>query len=145
MTFNFVILIETGGQNAMNVNAILEDSLERLAKKMNELMPTHPAELQPICNALTTMRSRGMNTEGFRRDLMNLAEAVIGVRKICGTSASFRDLPVPPYDLWLPFKAADLTPADAQDLSEAAQIFNHKVTAMAKSIECEPNPTENKQ
>ena len=118
----------------MNVNKVLEDSLEKLAKKLSELMTTHPTELQPICTALSTIMSRETNTDNFRKDLKDLAEAVISVRRTSGAPGSFRELPVPPYDLWLPFKAADLTPADADDLSEPAQILNHKVTAMAMTI-----------
>ena len=118
----------------MTVDKVLEDSLEKLTKKLTELMATYPAELQPICAALNTMVSRGMNTDGFRRDLKDLAEAVITVRRTSGAPAPFRELPVPPYDLWLPFKAADLTPADAEDLSEPAQVLNHKVTAMVMTI-----------
>lgn len=126
----------------MTANVLLEDSLERLAKKLNELMDNYAAELQPICAALTTMINRGMETDGFRRDLKDLADAVITVRKTSGAPAPFRELPVPPYDLWLPFKAADLTPADAQDLSEPARILNHKVTAMAMAAGCEPTSCE---
>jgi hypothetical protein len=118
----------------MTVDKVLEDSLEKLTKKLTELMVTYPAELQPICAALNTIVSRGMNTDGFRRDLKDLAEAVITVRRTSGAPAPFRELPVPPYDLWLPFKAADLTPADAEDLSEPAQVLNHKITAMVMTI-----------
>jgi hypothetical protein len=126
----------------MTANVLLEDSLERLTKKLNELMVNHATELQPICTALTNMTNRGMDADGFRRDLKELADAVITVRKASGAPPLFRELPVPPYDLWLPFKAADLTPADALDLSEPAQILNHKVTAMAIAIGCEGTSCE---
>ena len=117
-------------------NRLLENSLEGLAVKIEELSIDHAVELQPICEALTIIHGRGMESTEFRVDLKELAEAVIKVLTRPGTPARLRELPIPPYDLWLPFKAEDLTPSDPEDLVEAMRIFNHKVSDLAFKHGC---------
>jgi hypothetical protein len=115
-------------------HTILEDSLERLVAKVDELAATHPLELQPIRAALAEINSNGVDAGSFQASLIKLAEAVIYVRKHPGSPSRLRDLPIPPYDLWLPFKARDLASSDPEDIADAIKIFkefNHKVSVNA--------------
>ncbi|HEV7892056.1 MAG TPA: hypothetical protein VGP08_15530 [Pyrinomonadaceae bacterium] len=115
----------------MTANILLGASLEALAAKLGELGDTYPSELKPVCEALAAISARGGETDDFRRNLKDLAEAVIHVRTRPGSPQRLRELPVPPYDLWLPFKAEDLTPSDPEDIVDAVRIFNHKVSELA--------------
>jgi hypothetical protein len=112
----------------------LESSLNKLAAKLDELGADHSSELDRIRDALVQIAIRGLEVDDFTRNLKDLAEAVIHVRTKPGNTASLRELPVPPYDLWLPFKADDLADSDPHDLDDAVRIFkefNHKVDASA--------------
>lgn len=120
----------------MTANKLLENSLDTLAAKLGELTADHASELQGICDVLATITSRGMEPADFRRNLKELAEAVIHVRTRPNSPSRFRELPVPPYDLWLPFKAEDSTTTDSEEMFEAMKIFNHKVTALALLNAC---------
>ncbi|MDQ3743129.1 MAG: hypothetical protein M3444_01980 [Acidobacteriota bacterium] len=115
----------------MNANKLLGISLDALAAKLRELAEEYPSELKPVCDLLGSIASHEENTDVFRRDLKDLAEVVIQVRTQKGSPLRFRELPVPPYDLWLPFKAEDLTPSDPEDIVDAVRIFNHKVSELA--------------
>lgn len=125
----------------MSPNNLLRNSLDVLATKLGELTEDYPSELKPICDVLATITSRGEEAGEFRRNLKDLAEAVIHVRTRPGSPPRFRELPVPPYDLWLPFKAEDLTPSDPEDIVDAVRIFNHKVSELAFS-HCYADNTE---
>jgi hypothetical protein len=85
-------------------------------------------ELRDIRAVLAEIDESGAEPSAFRRKLKDLAEAVIEARKT--GRYLLRDLPIPPYDLWLPFKAQDLTSSDPEDIADAIEIFkdfNHKV------------------
>lgn len=115
----------------MDANKLLGNSLDALTAKLKELVEDYPTELKPICDVLGSITAHGEDANVFRRDLKDLAEAVIHVRTRPGSPVRFRELPVPPYDLWLPFKAEDLTPSDPEDILDAVRIFNHKVSDLA--------------
>ena len=110
---------------------LLESSLDQLAAKLDDLAADHSAELDRIRETLAQIATRGLEANDFIWNLRDLAEAVIHVRTKLGNSAALRELPVPPYDLWLPFKARDSTRSDRQELENAVRIFkdfNHKVS-----------------
>lgn len=111
----------------MDANGLLEKSLDELAAKLDALAADHSQQLQPIRDAIMHIEERGgMTAESFIRDLMELSGMVIQVRTQAASPA-LRDLPVPPYDLWLPFKAEDLTRSDRVDLPGAIRIYNQMV------------------
>jgi hypothetical protein len=121
----------------MTANMLLEDSLDKLAAKLGELASDRSSEVQRIRDVLTAIDARGTEAKAFRGNLRELAEAVIYARTSSGNPAgnpALRDLPIPPYDLWLPFKAKDLTPSDPKDLDGAVQIWNKKVRVLAEPI-----------
>src|SRR5690349_2228099 len=116
--------MERGAREIMlAATELLKNSLDKLATKLDELAAGHSAECQRIHDVLADITARGSETSEFRRDLKNLAQVVIAVRTQPGNAPSLRELPVPPYDLWLPFKAEDLTPSDPEDMVEATRIF----------------------
>ncbi|HJQ25466.1 MAG TPA: hypothetical protein VKA60_16215 [Blastocatellia bacterium] len=113
---------------------LLKSSLDCLSEKLGRL--ANDPELDRVREALAQIARRGLEPDDFVKDLKELAEAVIEVRKKPGNSAALRELPVPPYDLWLPFKAKDWTCSDAAELADAVRIFrefNHKVSPEALS------------
>lgn len=128
----------------MTATDLLKNSLDTLAAKLKELSADYSSELQPICEALSGMTARGLETTDFRRNLKELARAVIQLRTGVGSPARFRELPVPPYDLWLPFKAEDLRTADSADLIEAGRIFNAKVGQMDFNFGCSDDDDKEK-
>jgi TIR domain-containing protein len=115
-------------------NKILEDSLTKLGCKLNELLAGYSAELQPIRTALAEIDTRMVDPAVFKRSLISLAGAVINVRKSSPGSSPLRQLPVPPYDLWLPFMIPGQSTSDSEDLAEIPLTFNKKVDELIRKI-----------
>jgi hypothetical protein len=119
----------------MEANNLLEDSLKKFAERFRAMAPKHFAELRPIGNVIRALSAPDSLNEGaFVKNLVNLSEAVIEVRKNPASPPSFRELPIPPYDLWLPFKAhgAALEP---KDLNKANDVFSKQVGELASTWE----------
>lgn len=110
---------------------VLEDCLDKLLAKLKELALDNSGEFQRLNTVLARITDPGTEPNDFTRNLKELAEVVIDMRTHPSTPA-MRELPVPPYDLWLPFKARDLTPSDSKDLEAAKQILNEKVRALSE-------------
>jgi hypothetical protein len=123
-----------------HANELLEESLRVFGEKFNRVLVDQFTQLTPIGDALKQIRARGAGDPAcFVRNLVDLSSAIIQVRNavdfstavVIGKSsdATLGSFPVPPYDLWLPFKAEDLTPGPAEGLDEAVQIFESSVAA----------------
>ncbi len=122
----------------ITANDTLEGSLNTLAAELGKLSAAHSSELQPIRAALEGIYARGIEAGAFRKNLVELAKAVIEVRKTPGISASLQKLPVPPYDLWLPFMAQSLTPPVTEDLVAVTQIFKDRVSSFVHALHVAP-------
>lgn len=115
----------------MTAPKLLESSLDKLAAKLSELEADHSSELQSVRDVLARVGASSLEKKEFTRNLKDLAQAVIDVRIKSNVGSPLRQLPVPPYDLWLPFKADDLADSDSHDLDDAVRIFkefNEKVS-----------------
>lgn len=113
----------------IKANQLLKESLDGLAGALGDLGADYASDLKPIREALAKNNERGTDTDDwFIRNLKDLAEAVITVRKAHQSEPLLGKLPIPPYDLWLPFKAKDSTDSDRVDFEEAKAILkNHKI------------------
>ena len=113
----------------IKANQLLKESLDGLAGALGDLGTDYASDLKPIREALAKNNERGTDTDDwFIRNLKDIAEAVITVRKAHRSEPLLGKLPIPPYDLWLPFKAKDSTDSDRVDFEEAKTILkNHKI------------------
>jgi hypothetical protein len=103
----------------------LNHSLVELRRQLRDLVGKYPERLEPIRLAILKIRETGGADP--LRCLKELAEAVIDVRKEADdTSKELRSLNIPPYLLFLPFKAGDKRPSDSVDLPEAAHLQNRR-------------------
>jgi len=112
-------------------NKLLEDSLNSLASKLGELAASHSSELQPISATLAEIDARSTDITSFKRNLKALAGAVIVVRK-SSAPPLLKELPIPPYDLWLPFVAQDANVPVDENLKDAMRIFGEKVNTLVR-------------
>src|SRR5262249_29309702 len=91
----------------------LEAGMRGLREAISNVPEAEHETLAPIQAALSDVE-RSLEKEdhsAFVCALVALARAVIKVRQVTH-SGPLAKLPVPPYDLWLPFKAGELRPSD---------------------------------
>jgi hypothetical protein len=108
----------------------LNDSLKRFFKKFQELTPKHRSELEPIGRAVEAITTSGPKPETFVSDLLRFSAAVIEVRSSKGPSA-LKELPVPPYDLWLPFKAKGKMP-QPNAVAAVSHDFTERINELSR-------------
>src|ERR1041385_5992740 len=109
----------------MQVNTQVADSLETFIKQFRTLTSKHFDELRPIGDAVMEIKPCQVeDRETFMRSLKTLSAAVITVRKEQRNSPSVRGLPVPPYDLFLPFKAVGIGSDNPEVLASVIKSFN---------------------
>lgn len=115
----------------MQANEQLKQSLQKLVERFNSLIPKYFQELKPIGAALSEIKPADeKDRETFLRNLQSLSAAVISVRKKTDKSSPVKDLPVPPYDLFLPFRSATVTNQTAS-LAEAIRSLNETVQQLS--------------
>jgi len=100
----------------------LKDSLTRLAAKLQNV-PSGTPNLEKISQAIANLNSPELDETNFAQRLKELAEAVIDART-SSTNEWMKQLPIPPYDLWLPFKAKNLRTNDQSDIGIARAVIN---------------------
>jgi hypothetical protein len=123
-------------------NSLLEKSLQNFGERFEALLDGHFEELKPIGSVLKIIDPRGSSEPGaFVRNLIDFSSAIIEVRNLVDFAsaaeirknpvAALGELPVPPYDMWLPFKAEDVTPNPPEGLGEAIRIFDERIRDLA--------------
>jgi hypothetical protein len=90
----------------------LEIGIQQLKEAIARVPEEDRAALEILRQPLTRLEAAMLaeDPKDFLRGLMDLAQAVIDVRKSASLGRPLAELPVPPYDLWLPFKAAAARP-----------------------------------
>jgi hypothetical protein len=125
----------------MEANILLEESLSRFDEKFRVLGPKFVSELRPLGDVIASIE---LQPEPFFDNLLKFADAVVAVRK----NTALRDLPVPPYDLWLPFKAEQVFKWDPSALEGANGIFQKRIRGLASlwrmimDIQPTPQPSD---
>jgi hypothetical protein len=109
----------------MEANGLLEESLAKFDEKFVVLISKFPKELRPLGDAIESIERR---PEPFVEDLLRFCDGIVTARK----NPDLKDLPLPPYDLWLPFKAEYVPEWDAKALDDANGIFRARIVAFAK-------------
>jgi hypothetical protein len=113
-------------------NGLLKESLNRLMKKLEKLEGNQFVEFQPIGDLIGEIAiDASPDVESFIRNLVRLSDLLIEVRTKPGSSPIFQDLTVPPYDLWLPFKAEASNPASTEALSKSIFVFSEEIGELA--------------
>lgn len=110
-------------------NGLLKESLNKLMKKLEKLEGDQLLEFQPIGDAIIEIQAADNSESSFIKNLIKLSDVVIEARK--RTGSPLQDLPVPPYDLWLPFKVESLAPQSPEDLVKAFEIFSGELSGIA--------------
>ena len=96
----------------------LKDKLGKLAIEIRELGKEHKNELKPIHETFTEMNLEEMEKpEYFLKNLVSLAKAVIKVSYQENSSPLYGKLTLPPYDLFLPFKAKKRAENENENIS----------------------------
>jgi hypothetical protein len=111
--------------NISAANKLLEESLGRFDQRFRVLAPKFFSELRPLGDVIANIE---LQPEPFVDCLLKFSDAVVTIRT---KQAAVRELPVPPYDLWLPFKAEHVSKWDPQALEDASQIFQEKIRGIA--------------
>lgn len=118
----------------MQANAQLEESLQKLVERFRALTAKHFQELKPIGDASTEIEPIAEQDRGsFLCHLKRLSAAIISVRKNPNNSPPVRDLPVPPYDLFLPFRSETAAGNDASVWAKAISTFNDRVQELSEN------------
>jgi hypothetical protein len=115
----------------MEANRILEDNLKRFVEKFEELAPKHFSELKSLGETIEDINTSNPEAESFVNNLIRFSTAVIEVRKLSKSATMLKELPVPPYDLWLPFKAKGKMP-EPEALSKASQTFTEQLGELTR-------------
>ena len=108
----------------------LEASLKQL-REMIASVPEDKWESLSLVQASLLALDEAMNIEDslcFVQALVGLARALIELRQ-SKDGGALSTLPVPPYDLWLPFKAKALRPSDkpSSRYTAAGPVRNKKI------------------
>jgi hypothetical protein len=130
----------------------LEVGMKKLTQAISCVPEGERNALAPINAALTSL-GQSMEAEdhtAFVCSLVDLADAVIEVRKKAQPGGGpLAEIPVPPYDLWLPFKADASRPHEgvSQDLSDVVRPVRNKkvlidVKALLTLLGCGLEPTD---
>ena len=97
----------------------LKDKLGKLAIELRELGKEHKNELKLIHETFTEMNLEEMEKpENFLKNLVSLTKAVIRVSYQEKSSPLYGKLTLPPYDLFLPFKAKKRAENENENLSD---------------------------
>jgi hypothetical protein len=113
----------------MDANAILSEYLTKLSDTLQGLDKDCDAEFEGVGNAIIEIHASADSTfDTFVKNIVKLSDAIVVTR---GRSDSLRNLPVLPYDLWLPFKSDTAARSSDESLTEAAAVFNTQVGDMA--------------
>lgn len=115
----------------MTSTELLSESLTGLRDKLAEVPQEHLPEIEKIREAIAAFEPEDEDADRFAKRIVGLAEAVIETRKHA-TIHLLRSLPVPPYDLWLPFKAANLRGSlDNEHIRGANRVVNRVLGGLA--------------
>lgn len=114
----------------------LERRLAQLQAQIDDVPEDKRARLTPLWASFDALRAaaRGGQPDGFVRALVALAGAVITLRREHKGDAHLGRLTVPPYDLWLPFKAASIAPSDAMRFASQGVVWNDKIVACVDDL-----------
>jgi hypothetical protein len=107
----------------------LKESLSKLNNRLKEMGPAEFVEFQPIGDLIVYVQREGNSEPNFIKNLITVTNALVRARKNPGNT--LKDLPMLPYDLWLPFKANGAASIPAEALNEAAQIFDDGLKEIA--------------
>ena len=106
------------------VQDALSEGLMKLREAIDDLRSEDAIDLGEICERLDALEN--FDGEEYRRAYLELAERVIETRVPSGSGQLIK-LPVPPYDLMLPFKACALRKAgDVHPSSAEGPVVNKK-------------------
>jgi hypothetical protein len=111
----------------MDANRTLEESLGRFDDQFVNLAQAYTSQLKPVFDVITSIE---LQPEPFVENLLKFSDAVVTVRR----HVDLRDLEVPPYDLWLPFKTGMTQQWEPQGLEEAKQILQGRIVSWAQYI-----------
>lgn len=106
----------------------LVKSLEDLESDIRAVDESHKDQLKPISEVLNSINTKNDNDQKqFINSIVKLAREVIEVRKVNETDKILGKLTVPPYDLFLPFKAVSDSDDENEATSAEMAVFNKKI------------------
>jgi|SRR6185436_14135364 len=92
----------------------LEASLKQLREAITRVPEDEQGILAPVQASLVALTESTAKDLSFVKALVGLARTIIEVRQKA-QRGPLKTLPVPPYDLWLPFKAVSQRPPSVWD------------------------------
>ena len=114
----------------MDTATLLRKSLDRLNERVQDLDEDEDLEFQDVGDAVMRIQETASEESvTFIENLVTLSKAVIKVRT--RSKGRLRDLPVTPYDLWLPFKAKGSTLREPIYDADVIKVFNEEINDIA--------------
>lgn len=120
------VLTSSRGELQMEANRLLNESLRKFDERFVELAQKFSSELRPLGETIASIK---LQPEPFVENLLRFSDAIVTARS---KRAELKDLPVPPYDLWLPFKADHVPECDPGALAEASKDFQERIASLAR-------------
>jgi len=115
-------------QSAIAAESELEDKLQALGTALESLSEEEKEYVRPLADPLVRLEeaSRKEDGDAHLRALVDLAGQIIEIRR-AHREGPLSTLPVPPYDLWLPFKARSQYSEKPAALGSEGPVYNKKV------------------
>lgn len=110
----------------------LEGEMKKFAHKFGDVAAAHFTSLEPFGNEIVRLlqvMEDDVRTEAFVARLVDFSRAVLEIQKESKSMPVLKELPLPSYDLWLPFKAKSKNP-EAKYLDEANRVFKESLAEM---------------
>ena len=133
-------------QGVISSQEAAQRQLEECMEKLNDSLSAVPAELEPdlaqVYESLQLLGSASTDptqAEAVIAALMSLADAIVDVRQKHATGP-LADLPVPPYHLWLPFKAYNVSASDGDRSVLRGPNVNAKITKPCRHVQGSTSP-----
>jgi hypothetical protein len=115
----------------------LETSLKQLRDAIARVPTVEQGDLLPVQESLVTLNDAMVAEDPrcFVQALVGLARTVIDMRK-AAQRGPLAALPVPPYDLWLPFKALSLRASDqpSSRYTAAGAVRNKRIASELSAL-----------
>lgn len=120
------VLTSSRGELQMEANDLLKECLRKFEERFAPLAKQFTSVLRPLGETIARIE---LQPEPFVENLWRFSDAIVTARSL---RAELKDLPVPPYDLWLPFKADHVPECDPVALAEASKVFQERIASLAR-------------
>lgn len=111
----------------MSAQQLLDDGLDQLRVALDGIDGDEDwlSETEDVCQSIREVENNRSSPYDYLRAYVDLARKTIELRMM-PTTTLFRSLPIPPYNLMLPFKAGSIRDCDVFILGYSLPVFNER-------------------